>query len=355
MSEQILSVVVSCFNVEKYIDKCLISILNQTYKNLDIICVDNNSTDKTLQKLKVFADRDSRVRVVHLEKNRGPSASRNEGIRQAKGGLITFVDGDDELALNAYQIALKKWRSDIDVVWFGIRVIYEAHTEYKKSDKNYYTLRRSGEGTIKPNELLDFDCSVCNKIFRKELLTQDFQFKEDYFYEDALFFMKFFAIERKILFVKQNLYNYYRHPISIMASTFSKKEGMSLYHIYILDDLFKFWKERGILDKERISFQRIAITYFWLAYNHALKYERAHVVYEMTKRLRHWNIGSEANPILSYIQDGTYEINFGEFRVNGPKLKPELKGFKKLVSLQNENGHRVLRIFTKRIASKKVR
>ena len=90
----IVSIIVPVFNVEKYLEKCLDSLLNQTYKKIEIICINNGSTDKSGEILKQYSKIDDRI-VIITQANQGVSVARNEGIKKAKGNYIMFVDSDD--------------------------------------------------------------------------------------------------------------------------------------------------------------------------------------------------------------------------------------------------------------------
>ena len=92
--EKLISVIVPVYNVEEYVEKCVLSIINQTYKNLEIILVDDGSPDRCPQMCDDYAEKDSRIKVVH-KKNGGLSDARNAGTGQALGSYIAFVDGDD--------------------------------------------------------------------------------------------------------------------------------------------------------------------------------------------------------------------------------------------------------------------
>ncbi len=102
-----ISVVVPCFNVENYIDKCLDSIVGQSYKNLEILLVDDGSSDSTGRKCDEWALRDKRIRVIHQE-NCGLSCARNKGIINATGSYISFIDSDDYLDKDFYEKLYKK-------------------------------------------------------------------------------------------------------------------------------------------------------------------------------------------------------------------------------------------------------
>ncbi|EKP7814543.1 glycosyltransferase family 2 protein, partial [Campylobacter jejuni] len=96
-----ISVIIPIYNVEKYLDKCLKSVINQTYKNLDIILVDDGSIDNSLNIAKEYAKKDERIKIIHNEENLGTFAARNNGVKHSNGEYLMFLDPDDFLELEA--------------------------------------------------------------------------------------------------------------------------------------------------------------------------------------------------------------------------------------------------------------
>lgn len=356
MSDKI-SVIVCSYNCEKYIEKCINSLIRQTYNNIEIICVDDCSEDNTLEIIKKLALDDARIKIVKNSSNLGLSGARNAGISEATGEYITFVDGDDEVDVKTYEKVARKFATNRDVIWFGIGTVYEANIEMKKSDDNYYDIRFEGDYTVNRSELLNFDCSCCNKVFKKELITSEFLFTPGVYYEDALFYMKFFSKPRNVFFIKEKLYIYYRHKNSIMASTFRKSEGKAVHHLLIMEELYRFWNARGYIDSSE-AFQKIFITYFWLAYNNSPAFERAKIVGMATDLLRKWDIESKSNHLINYIKQGRYTIVFGDhgkIATNGAICTlPKLRGIRRIMCFRNEYGHNVLRVFGCKMYSKKI-
>lgn len=116
MEKERISVIVAVYNVEKYLSKCIESILNQTYKNLEIILIDDGSSDKSGDICDSYAKQDSRIKVIHRE-NKGIAYTRNEGLDTAKGDYITFVDSDDYIHPQMYELMMRKLREqNADVV-----------------------------------------------------------------------------------------------------------------------------------------------------------------------------------------------------------------------------------------------
>ncbi len=225
MNEELISVVIPVYNVEKYIDKCVDSIINQTYKNLEIILVDDGSTDRSGQKCDEWAKIDSRIKVLHKQ-NGGLSDARNYGIKEANGVYIGFVDSDDYVDLEMYDILLsnlKKFDADISVC---SRVIVPEN---------------SNQQGIKLNEPLCFssrdmikDLFVSNKytlhaawdkLYKRELFL-NIEFPVGRLFEDAAIMYKVFESASKIVTTKAQLYYYVQRYGSISNCDYNSKKVM---------------------------------------------------------------------------------------------------------------------------------
>ena len=165
-----ISVIIPAYNVEAYIARCLDSVLSQTYQNLEVIAIDDGSTDKTGAVLDDYAQKDSRVIVVH-QKNAGLVMVREKGIALASGDYVGFVDGDDAVDPDMYEKLLKNAvESDADISHCGL-CVYE--TDGRKI-MHYGTERKIvQDGSDALCDLLDgvlFDASLCNKLYRRALL-----------------------------------------------------------------------------------------------------------------------------------------------------------------------------------------
>lgn len=133
-SEICFSVIVPIFNAEKYLDRCIKSIINQSYSNLEIILIDDGSTDRSLEMCKGYAESDSRITLIHQE-NSGLVYSRKVGIKNSKGDYISFVDADDSIVKDMYSTIVENMKEDQpDVIAFGLKEIYENNNEIIKKN-----------------------------------------------------------------------------------------------------------------------------------------------------------------------------------------------------------------------------
>lgn len=349
-----ISVVVPVYNTKKYLGRCLDSLMAQTYKNLEILCVNDGSTDNSQKILEDYAAKDSRITII-VQENGGLSAARNTGIAHATGTFVSFVDSDDELVSCAYEKIMECFSDDVDVVWFEPRIIYEDYAIYQhigRSDANYYNLKYSGRTYITDKVLLDSDVNAWNKVIRLSKIKETgVLFPKGMLYEDSVFYWNFFSLVKNVFFLKEKLYIYYRHSQSIMADTFAKKAGKAIYHIYLLDFIYNFWKEHNLLQNRKDTLQKICASYFSNAMRNVADFEKALVVWEMCRRLREWNIGHDTEPILECIRDGKYDIAFWKVNNWSPSEKP-LKPLERIFCVRKEHGKKVVRLFTKKLFAK---
>lgn len=208
LNNQILiSVIVPAYNIEKYIGKTLDSILVQTHHNLEIIVVDDGSTDKTPQIIDSYARKDERVKVIHKE-NSGVSDTRNKGIEASSGDYIGFVDGDDWIDPRMYEQLLKNaLECHADISHCGFQMVYPSRTVqyYNTGEKRLQTGKKGVIDLISNNKI---EPSIANKLFKKEIirgLKMDTDLKIN---EDLLFNVWAFDRAEKAVFEDIPLYHY---------------------------------------------------------------------------------------------------------------------------------------------------
>ncbi|EAL6881467.1 glycosyltransferase, partial [Campylobacter lari] len=206
-----ISIILPTYNVEKYITRALDSCINQSFKDIEIIIVDDCGNDKSIDIAKEYASKDKRIKIIHNEKNLGTFASRNIGVLNSNSPFIMFLDPDDYLDINACEIALNTMlERKVDMI------IFDAYVHRVKFKKFY---RFKQDEFFKKNEFLEFllkqkhFCwSVWAKFYKKDLILQSFKyvdFKEKLYYgEDVLFNYINFIISESFFVSKECFYHY---------------------------------------------------------------------------------------------------------------------------------------------------
>ena len=213
-----LSVIIPVFNTEKYLYRCIESITNQTYKNLQIILVDDGSTDSSFSICKEFENKDPRVSVFS-NNGKGVSSARNYGMSKADGEYITFVDSDDYLELNAYEKALNNI-GNCDAIFFGYYEDYE-NLDYIKPFAPCYigcvNNYRAIYNSVFPYEN-NYFTSVWNKIFKKDKV-KDIPFDESFTVgEDEEWLVRSVLNLSNIMLYNEPLYYYVQRSDSTLRS-----------------------------------------------------------------------------------------------------------------------------------------
>ena len=239
-----ISIIVPVYNVQPYLRQCMESLMGQTLHDIEIICVDDGSTDDSGKILAEYASLDERVRVVTRE-NGGLSATRNTGLGIARAPFIMFCDSDDWYeATMCEKMFSAISKSESDIAACGTQIHYECDLEYVDSDNQYYRVKFEGRQLINEFIILHTDVSVWNKIFRKSIIDRfGIHFPEGVSYEDAYFFNAYMMCSRSASYLQEKLYHYRRRPGSTMNNTFKKKRGSS-DHLRVAILLYEFCEAR---------------------------------------------------------------------------------------------------------------
>ena len=210
---QTISVIVPVYNVAQYLPQCVDSILSQDYEDLEVILIDDGSTDASGEICDRYGASDSRVRVIH-QKNGGAAAAKNAGLRLASGDYLTFADSDDYLEPGAYGFLMKTLlETNADAVQGSFREVYRNHVEEQRIQaetlEGYDYLLRFPK---------DFSCALLwNKLYRRELFEGVF-FEEGHKIDDEYFTYQGFLRPRKVIRVDRIIYNYRKRASSVMSS-----------------------------------------------------------------------------------------------------------------------------------------
>lgn len=219
MEQPLISVIVPVYKVEPYLDKCISSIVNQTYKNLEIILVDDGSPDNCPAMCDVWATKDSRIRVIH-KTNGGLSDARNAGLAVATGSLISFIDSDDWIEPDFFACLFEAIAGcNADVA--------ECTTQFV--DENGRTLRTRKVATQNIGRLTALRClvlesgvyqTVWDKLYRREII-QGIPFENGKYNEDEFWTDQVLMRANSIAFVSAPLYNYLQRDGSIIGTGYN--------------------------------------------------------------------------------------------------------------------------------------
>lgn len=217
----LISVIIPVYNAARYLRRCLDSLLGQTYRELEIICVNDASTDESVSILTEYAGCDSRVKVIHQE-NSGVSAARNAGLDAATGEYVTFVDADDWVEPSGYECVMAHFKEPVDVVCFGTEVEGSAPDEEKQGMQRYLTsVLKACERNVMNVDGLGVNGCVWNKMFRRAVLeTSQVRFFEGIAYgEDVAFCYCVAGCSRLAVSISDRIYHYQMHAESATGGT----------------------------------------------------------------------------------------------------------------------------------------
>lgn len=233
-----ISVIVPIYKVEKFLPKCVKSIRCQTYKNLEIILVDDGSPDNCPKLCEEYALMDDRIKVVHKE-NGGLSSARNAGLDVATGDYITFVDGDDYIEADMYECLYRTLtENECDISVCGLYNVY-SHTTIKTSVADEIKVFDNDELMKAFYTTTLIHSSACNKLYKKEL-WEDKRFPPVVYREDEPIIYKVLASAKRCVHIGDAKYFYIIHANSIERQTFN--ESMLIYNKTV-DDEYEFIKE----------------------------------------------------------------------------------------------------------------
>lgn len=244
MDDLILSIIVPCYNVSDYLERCVNSLIQQNYKNIEILLIDDGSTDNTSVICDKLAVKDNRIRVIH-QKNMGISATREKGIKNSKHQFVTFVDSDDWIHPDMYVHLMKAMiKENVDIAQCGFcKVSPDGKIEHRYQDfyNNKYEIYSHDEGVIKIIEDKEWGSYMWNKIYRKDV------FKNITFPigrglgEDISIMHEIFNNAKSSIYFKDEYYYYYYYSNSICHNNnIESIAKRSIDHVNAQLDRYKF-------------------------------------------------------------------------------------------------------------------
>ena len=292
------SIIIPVYNVRNYICECLESILNQSYRDLEIICIDDCSTDDGWAILVGYSQRDARVHVYKNDYNQGLSITRNRGLDLAEGDYIWFIDSDDYImpgALNVLSETIDQWRTD--AVYFGLYTMSEnksiCNIDYSP---DYSKCPISGREffftNIRHNPQRALWNVAWNAVYRREYLkSKDLKFKEGIYSEDWLFRFQFAMLENSVIGISNKLYVYRKRKGGITSSGMSE---YAHYLFYILLEVVRKWETEDFSEEE----EKLMDIYCTRIYRVMMQY------YIQQDKMKDYNLGTALDNFIWRMTSG---------------------------------------------------
>ena len=353
-----ISVIVPVYNVEEYLEECLDSIINQTLEDIEIICVNDGSTDNSLKILEKYSQKDERIKIISQE-NQGLGATRNNGMEYAKGEYISFIDSDDYISKDAFKSLYDNAiTNNSDIVLFSITHFFEDGTSYVTKNKIEYTLKNQdfsqyifNDIDVK-NHILEYPWNSVSKLYKNEFLKKEnIKFPINIAYEDVLFHVKVILKAKSISLVPKHYYKYRRSNTSSIMHDTSKT--MDIFKV--VNSVENFLKDENYFEKIKNEFvkfkygqlnQYITISKSETYFNIAKKeienlneyIDENNLKRILEKSYKEYNLILNSNSFKEY----DYKLHINKLKKENKKLNKKLKKVKQLnKSLINSNSWKI--------------
>lgn len=279
-----ISVIIPCYNVENFVEKCVNSIINQTYKNLEIIVIDDKSTDNTYEILQnLYKKNENKFILLQNEKNGGLAYTRNRGVKIATGKYIGFIDSDDYVDKNYYKKLVEKMvQDDADFIVNDIQLVDE-------EGKNIVPVKKACIGEVNKLNIVDngLAASACNKIIRKDLLEK-YPFYEGKINEDIASVLPAVVHSKKVTYTDKVVYNYVQRKGSIQNSEFTEKRYDAFETVRLCLDRIKNEKEFKKY-KDAIILHQILEIYIYIIIEIEDEEKRLHLIEKFIEKIDEYN------------------------------------------------------------------
>ena len=253
-----ISIIVPVYNVEEYLEECLESIRQQTFTDIEVILVNDGSTDGSRQICERYCEKDNRFKLINQE-NQGQSVARNRGVKESVGQFIMFVDSDDVINTNVLEVLLPYMKTDVDIV--ECRMTRKKEEFFLNKTSTIVFEGNSKEAILNCIAFKEVKYCAFKKLYRREIVEK-IPFLEGYIYEDVFTGINYLKHIRKIVVIDYIGYYYRVRPNSTMTKTFHEK-NLDIFRVG--NQLIDSFKE----DEEMLPY--IGYFMFYLGHAHYLK------------------------------------------------------------------------------------
>lgn len=306
--DPLVSLIIPIYNTEEYLRDCLNSCCEQSEEKIEIICVNDGSTDTSEDIITEFCNKDFRIKLIRQD-NRGLSAARNEGFKHARGKYCYFLDSDDYIKPNTVEVLLKEMElGNLDILFFGGKAFCDVETERTKAifekekriwERKIVTDVLSGEELFTLFQMNKvFTSSVCVQIYRRDFLVKNcLTFAEGFLHEDLLYTYKAVLNAERVKCINNILFCRRLRPESIITESLTHKNFEGRFHTYIAS-IFEskrhsFQSEKTInamVDFIKVSFNNSLYVYHKLDDNEKMKIFTNDMVYRIAYETIGYNL-----------------------------------------------------------------
>lgn len=348
-----VSVIIPVYNVEEYLRQALDSVVNQTLEDLEIICVDDCSTDNSLDILKEYASKDSRFKIYQQKENQGQGVARNIALDMATGEYIMFLDPDDWLDIHACEIAYNKIKkNNNDIVFFNIERYYQ--NSGRISIDKYRLKPFENFINTKQIKLKEIDipyiqtCEIWYKIYKKSFIDNNsIKFSEGRFGEDGQFSLMTLAFADTISIIDLPLYHYRIHSNSTIAN------GLALFNLYLQEKEKNYNYLLKLNNKNLLNafvpYYIRSVLYFYTKFSKESRHKRKYFYNEMRRIFIKLNAQYD---LLKYEEHFAYRDVIKIIKYDYKIIKL-IKFVQKIFSIKNIRNKKVITIFGIKITIKR--
>lgn len=252
-----ISIIIPVYNVENYLRDCLESVLRQNFTDMELICVEGDSSDHSLDILKEYAEKDQRIKIISQQRGKGLSDARNIGMRYAKGKYIWFVDSDDMIVENAcVELYNMAEQYDTDILYFHRCNLYEVENHLRQDEVDYidYPGIMSGrELFCKFQRNKDYRSGAWEKLLKKDfLLDNNLSFCEGILAEDILFSFECAMVAQRVMDINKKYYIYRRRYGSLM---YEQSARIANSFFVVLSRIYVYWNTHNFSMEENKAIQ----------------------------------------------------------------------------------------------------
>lgn len=270
-----ISIIVPVYNVERFLSKCLQSLIEQTYRDIEILCINDGSTDHSWDILTEYAKADSRISVVNNSTNCGLSESRNQGIEMAQGELIMFVDSDDWVEPTCCEKAIKAYGEDADLCFFSyileygqvssarlVRGVSPETYSGEEMNRLYRELIGPVGKELSHPERIDSMTTAWGKLFSTKIIREhNIRFVSTLLVgsEDILFNVYYFSYVKKAQYIPDALYHYRKDNYASLTKTYKPDLPRRNYHLFSMIEQWLRSKKDKEMDKALMNRRALSL------------------------------------------------------------------------------------------------